>query len=311
MAVLLLVAPGYVQGQSISTRSVNTAGGSGAGQEASLDWAVGQVAGTVFDSGDTVVTAGVLQPDGYRISLQLGVLLGGPLDDATGLMRDDLRTQGIIPAQEPYTALGHPVVGVQPGGDLPASVTAVAGPDAIVDWVFVEFRDAQDDSRIVAARPALVQRDGDVVDLDGLSPVQVTLLPGAYHVAVRHRNHLPLMSQQALPIVAGANAVDFRTGAIPGHVFDAQAVMGSWYALWPGDVTGDGTVKYVGLDNDRDPLLVAIGGLVPTATATGYLPTDVNMDGVVKYVGTNNDRDRILLVIGGLLPTMVRAQPTP
>ncbi|MBK6832596.1 MAG: hypothetical protein IPG92_18515 [Flavobacteriales bacterium] len=62
-------------------------------------------------------------------------------------------------------------------------------------------------------------------------------------------------------------------------------------------------LKYTGADNDRDPILQAIGGSVPTNTITGYLMEDVNMDGVVKYVGTANDRDPILQNIGGSVPT--------
>ena len=49
----------------------------------------------------------------------------------------------------------------------------------------------------------------------------------------------------------------------------------------------------------------------PTATTTGYLPTDVNMDGTVKYAGANNDRDPILVNIGGTVPTAVRTEQLP
>jgi hypothetical protein len=35
---------------------------------------------------------------------------------------------------------------------------------------------------------------------------------------------------------------------------------------------------------------------------------DVNMDGVIKYVGVRNDRDPILQNIGGAVPTATRPQ---
>ncbi|MBK8338859.1 MAG: hypothetical protein IPK99_02065 [Flavobacteriales bacterium] len=73
----------------------------------------------------------------------------------------------------------------------------------------------------------------------------------------------------------------------------------------------DASLKYAGGSNDRDPILVAIGGVVPTATVNGYLPTDVTLDGVVKYAGSNNDRDPILINIGGAVPTSTRAQQLP
>jgi hypothetical protein len=81
--------------------------------------------------------------------------------------------------------------------------------------------------------------------------------------------------------------------------------------LWRGDVNGDGSVKYTGAGNDRDPILEAIGGSVPTNTTTAYSANDVNLDGTVKYTGANNDRDPVLVTVGGVVPTAVRAQPLP
>ena len=68
---------------------------------------------------------------------------------------------------------------------------------------------------------------------------------------------------------------------------------------------------YVGANNDRDPILTQIGGMVPTNTSAGYVMSDVNLDGVVRYVGINNDRDPILQNVGGTVPTSTRAQQLP
>ena len=73
----------------------------------------------------------------------------------------------------------------------------------------------------------------------------------------------------------------------------------------------DGVVKYTGSNNDRDPILVEIGGTVPTNTVAGYLASDVNMDGTVKYTGGQNDRDLILQNIGGTVPTATKAEQMP
>jgi hypothetical protein len=70
-------------------------------------------------------------------------------------------------------------------------------------------------------------------------------------------------------------------------------------------------LKYTGADSDRDAVLTRIGGVVPTATASGYFAEDVNMDGTVKYTGVGNDRDRILVNIGGTVPTNIRLQQLP
>jgi hypothetical protein len=81
--------------------------------------------------------------------------------------------------------------------------------------------------------------------------------------------------------------------------------------LWPGDVNGDGTVKYTGPSNDRDPVLSAVGGQVATEVLTGYHGADVNLDGQVKYTGAANDRDIILGTVGGTVPTATQEGQVP
>ena len=50
---------------------------------------------------------------------------------------------------------------------------------------------------------------------------------------------------------------------------------------------------------------------MPTANVLSYYDSYLNMDGVVKYAGHANDRDVILISIGGLLPTQVRTEQLP
>ena len=76
-------------------------------------------------------------------------------------------------------------------------------------------------------------------------------------------------------------------------------------------MTANGEIVYTGGTNDRDPILTAVGGLVPTQTATGYSSADVNLDGVVRYAGTDNDRDKVLQSIGGTVPTDTRPSLLP
>ena len=44
---------------------------------------------------------------------------------------------------------------------------------------------------------------------------------------------------------------------------------------------------------------------------TGYRLEDCNLDGSVKYTGTNNDRDPILVNIGGAVPTNTKTEQLP
>ena len=82
-------------------------------------------------------------------------------------------------------------------------------------------------------------------------------------------------------------------------------------ALWTGNANTDHLLKYTGNNNDRDLLLVEIGGDVPTYSFMGYNSSDVNMDGIVKYTGADNDRDLILQNIGGVVPTSIRLEQLP
>lgn len=241
------------------------------------------------------------------------VVLDGPYDSGTGLMDDALRAAALLPTSEPYTGLGYTFTGG--GGESTSStVLSVTGNNAIVDWVVVELRDDAAPTNVLASRSALLQRDGDVVDMDGTSPVSFTISPGTYRVAIRHRNHLAVMTQNGIALSGSAVSVDLTKASTATYGTDARkSVAGSFpaEALWAGDVTFDDQVKYVGSNNDRDPVLVRIGGTVPTNTASGYFTEDMNLDGVVKYVGASNDRDPILVVVGGTVPTTVREAQLP
>lgn len=238
------------------------------------------------------------------------VHLEGPYNAVTGLMGDGMRALGLVPTTEPYTGMGYVHVGGGAEVTTPA-VLANAGNDAIVDWVVLELRGTTSGTVVMASRSALLQRDGDVVDLDGVSPVSFTQPAGSYHLAVRHRNHLGAMTLAPVPLTAAATTMDLTDGSIATYGAGAQKVLVGTYLLWAGDVTFDGVLKYTGLNNDRDPILIDIGGTVPTNTSSGYHDTDVNMDGTVKYTGLNNDRDPILINVGGTVPTAVRVQQLP
>ncbi len=191
-------------------------------------------------------------------------------------------------------------------------VIARTGANAIADWVVVELRQPSSPYAVLATRTALVQRDGDVVGTDGTSPVVFDAAPGNYAIALRHRNHLGVMTSAGVALTSLPATVDFTNPVTATYGTNAQKQVGTKMTMWCGEVTSDGTVRYVGVNNDRDPILVAIGGNVPTNTvANTYVGADVNMDGLVKYVGANNDRDPILQTVGGSVPTASRVQQLP
>jgi len=252
----------------------------------------------------TITTPGLL--------LRPKLWLDGPFEQGVGLMRDDLRLADLIPLNEPNTSYFG-----GPGGETTTpAVLEITGNNAIVDWVRIELRNAPNGPTLVR-RNALLQRDGDVVATDGISPVSFALGAGSYHVVVRHRNHLAVMTALGYALNTTPAVVDLRLPATPLFVRPAPfadvptKILGSQRLLWAGNTQPDDRLKYTGTNNDRDGILATIGGAAPTHTVTGYLLSDVTLDGVVSYTGVGNDRDRILVNIGGAVPTAVRIQQVP
>lgn len=245
------------------------------------------------------------------LAVSVKAFLEGAYDSGTGSMRDNLRAAGLVPAIEPYTALGYTHVSGNGGATVAPAVLAVTGNDAIVDWVLVELRDNTTPAVRLQTRCALIQRDGDVVSTDGTSPVQFTLAAGTYRVAIRHRSHLGAMTLGGFSLSSVPTTVNFTSPATSTFGTNATKAIGAVQVLWMGDATFDGSLLYTGGGNDRDPILVGVGGTTPNNSISGYFGTDLNMDGSVMYTGTGNDRDPILINVGSTTPNNTRVQQLP
>jgi hypothetical protein len=246
---------------------------------------------------------------GCRLTLR--AMLEGPFQSGSGLMSTQLRTLGLLPQTEPYTAGGYMFEGEGGGEVADTSVMNASGTNAPVDWMVVEVRDAVDPVKVITARAAILQADGDIVDASGSATLRVGVPAGTYHIAVRHRNHLGVMTAAPVALSQSTPLIDLSQPGTATWGIDARKIVGGTALLWAGDVQGDGVLRYTGAANDRDPILSAIGGAVPTATVTGYQAEDCTLDGAVKYTGAANDRDPILNNIGGVVPTATRSQQLP
>ncbi|MEZ4808043.1 MAG: hemagglutinin protein [Flavobacteriales bacterium] len=307
---LTLLSSALLTAQSITPSVVGSAGGSGTAGATTLSWTVGEMSVSTLNNGNNILTQGFHQGEPLKVRINIAAFLQGPYNSGTGLMNDGLRSNGLIPLNEPYTSLGYVFAGGS-GESTTQPILDFPGTNAIIDWVVLELRDKNDNTSILHSRAALLQADGDVVEVDGFSPVSISIPSDSYFIAVLHRNHLGVMSAAPIALTSTATSVDFTDGSTITHGTDAQQMINGIRALWAGDVTFDGTIKYTGQDNDRDPILTAIGGTVPTNTVNGYYAEDVNMDGTVKYTGLNNDRDPILQNIGGVVPTNIRVEQMP
>ncbi|MBN8821866.1 MULTISPECIES: Ig-like domain-containing protein [unclassified Spirosoma] len=233
------------------------------------------------------------------------VFLGGAYDATTGLMRDNLRERNLLPLIQPYSSallVGSGFTHVGGGGNesTTSDVLSTTGANAIVDWVFVELRSPSSASTVIATKAALVQRDGDVVDADGTSPLSFSVGAGSYYVAIRHRNHLGVATLNTLALSSTAVTVDFTTLSTLTYGTNAQRLINSKQVLWPGNTNGvDGSSKrrviYQGNGNDLtnvfSQVLLENGNTLslPTYIVQRYQTGDVNLDGEIRYQGPDND----------------------
>ena len=265
-----------------------------------------------------IVYLNVVTPDLY---LAPKVFLQGAYDVTSGLMSDNLRLLNFIPTTEPYSSAPYSSYFTHAGGGggeviTDPNVLTVSGSNAIVDWVYVELRDKADSTIVVATRAALVQSDGDVVDVDGISPVKFNgLVDNEFFVAIRHRNHLGVMTANTVTLTLAGTPVNFTDGSVAEFNFGTQfgynystlaqkQVAPGVRALHAGNAEPDNKVKYQGVNNDNNRILNQVlaypGNILYEYNynfATGYFSGDINMDGQVKYQGVGSDSNYLLNII--------------
>jgi hypothetical protein len=255
----------------------------------------------------------------FNVKIFLQGAYTGNTGTAGGLMRDNYRSSGALPSTQPYGGGKFVHLGVQGGTEtFNPSILSVTGNNAIVDWVFVTLHDAAAPATKYQTRAALLQRDGDVVDMDGVSPVSMPInSDGNYIVSVGHRNHLSVRLPNANPMNLVENAVapswDFTTGM--GQAFTDGAILTnlpmisvtansiSRICLIGGNTDGVSSVGingrriiYSGSGNDRSTILSV--GLSGNASTTNTITSinfatmaryDLTMNGSIVYSGSGND----------------------
>ena len=184
-----------------------------------------------------------------------------------------------------------------------AILFATEGPDAVVDWVFIELRAGDDRNNIVATSAALIQRDGDIMSAKGDSLITFTNVPvGDYYVCIRHRNHLGL--QTLNPYTFSPNQipfVDFTYTFTPVLGDNNSTInMEGMKALWAGDLNSEGKIIYQGPQNDIFDMFLQVlldqenTNFLTNFISTDYTENDFNMDGTIIFQGPNNDRSILL-----------------
>ena len=239
------------------------------------------------------------------VGLKLKALLQGAMlgNNNAPLMRDDLRKKGLLPTKEPYAILqSFDHVGAGGGEACLPEMFDIIGKKAIVDWVFVALKQADNQAVVVATCSALLQRDGRVITANGDSILYFNNLPpDNYYVSIRHRNHLKvatlhpyLFNESNIPFI------DFTYNFLPTTGNEAFTESAGGNALWSGDLNQDEKTIYQGPQNDvfRMFLEVLLDSLnqnyLTNFINRGYTENDFNLDGLTIYQGPNNDRSNLL-----------------
>ena len=260
------------------------------------------------------------------VQLSAKVFLQGAYASSS-LMIDGLRTAFLIPKAESTTApsgqsprpsaFTHLAWG---GGEDTSPFNSFSNQsntdDNIVDWVFVELRDPSVSATVLHTRAALLQKDGDVVNEDGTSPLKIYGVPdGNYYISIKHRNHIAVRSATTKSLSqAATTVVDFTTNlseslATPvGTAYNSLATMPDGkYALWGGNTNSDGLIRRSGTTtNDYGLFLNYLGASLSVLNV--YRREDFSLDGRVSRTGVStNDYSKFLGYLGSNLSI---TQPT-
>lgn len=244
------------------------------------------------------------------VTLQIRTYLQGPYDITTGLMRDSLRSKGLIPLQQPYGGAPFNYAGTETLNRSLTSVSLGGDADALVDWVLVELRNPTNPNLILAQKSVGVQADGDLMDAQtgstNLSFLNVTA--GNYYVALRHRNHLGVVTANAPALSFTSAFLDFSDPNFAVMGQNSRMINKTKALLWTGDINQDKQVIANGVGSDSTVLITSVlSASANTAFNTSYrlvsyAATDLNLDGETLAAGPGNDIN--------LLITNVLSHPT-
>jgi hypothetical protein len=204
------------------------------------------------------------------IQLSLNIYLQGACLNANTngdiLMRDDLRQSNLIPITSPY----------EDAKEMGSGILDIEGNNAMVDWVFVELRN-EANTELILGLSAILQRDGNVVlNAEDLAPIKA----GSYNLAVYHRNHLGIITANAITMGQGATTtVDFTTDVtlVAGGINAVVEIDEGVFAMVSGDFDSNGQVQ----NPDLNAIISSLG-------IFGYSNADMDMNGQVQNTDINS-----------------------
>ncbi len=199
------------------------------------------------------------------------VILQGPmLNSNSELMNDNLRAASLLPTTSPYAD----------AATVSSTVFDLSGTTAIVDWIWVELRDENNSSTVVAAKSALINRKGYILK-ENSQPVEFENLPeGNYYIAINHRNHLGILSANTFSLSDSSTSIDLASNStsINGGTNAVVDLGNGIFALYAGDYDGNGQIQNTDVTSVR-PLL---------GQPSSYDNADLDMNTQIQNTDINN-----------------------
>ncbi len=207
---------------------------------------------------------------GNSINVNIRIFLEGSFN--VGSMATTLLNNGHLPLNQPYNQAPWNYNGTESVSSIP--------PD-VVDWVLLELRTGTTSSTTVSRKAVFIKSDGLVVNLYGVSPVSFSgISDGNYYIVIRHRNHLAVMSSNAISLTSNSGLYDLTTGS--DNAFGSNSLQNLGNGKW-GMYAGDG--DFNGLIN-----VIDYGSVGNHLSEIGYKFGDIDMNGVINlsdYTKTN------------------------
>ena len=195
------------------------------------------------------------------IGVSAKMILEAPYNFTTSEMRTTLNPY--IPNNSPYF-------------EDPRIANAI--PIDAVDWVLIQVREEATGSTI-ESRAAFININGYLIKDDGSQGVGIKAKPDDYHIVIKHRNHISIMTdevQAGLTWGIVPEVYDFTDDINQYYGTDgAKEIESGIWGMWCGDTDSDARIT------DADKVLVN-----NNTVYEGYHDADLNFDGSV----TNADK---------------------
>lgn len=274
-------------------------------QRISGEWNAKTTGNTLDAGNDFITTTGIAAADlanewklaDPRYTFNVTAFLRGAWNGTA--MSTGLNSGGHLPLAHPYNTSPFNYTGTESVASIPNA--------NVVDWVLVELRKPSSGlpenagaASIIGRKVGFILSNGSIVETDGSTPISfdITKQGSGSFIAVRHRNHLGVLSIAKSSNSAGTFTNDFSALGNSYKATGASAepmilLTGSTYGLWAGDANKNNGLNAI----DINQIKTAVSNLL-----TGYQFQDVNMNGGINAIDVNLAKAMISTLGSSSLP---------